>query len=519
METQELKYPIGVQSFQEIRKGYVYVDKTPLVWRLTTRGKYYFLSRPRRFGKSLLLSTIEAYFMGRKELFEGLYISTVEKEWAEYPVLHLDLNTGVFNSKKELRKVLGAFLKDSAKKYGVSDNPRSTPPLRFKHLLEELSQKCGRNAVILVDEYDKPLMNNIDDSEKHEEIQKELKAFYGVMKTCDQFIRFGMITGVGRFSKVSIFSDLNNLNDISLDDAYNAICGISESELNEYFSESIATLAKRYKTTPGEMHAAIQRKYDGYRFGEPELTERIYNPFSLVNCFEERSLRDYWFDTGTPSFLIKTLMKVGFNFSKDEIDVMENVLKGVNVAASSPYSLLYQTGYFTIKDYDPRFQKYTLGIPNEEVRSGFSNLAFIAYGGKKANEFSIPEFLSDLETGNVDGFMQRLQSMIAHIPYEQAVQSEAVYHNVLYLLFTMLGYQTESECHMNNGRTDMVVKTRQYIYIFEFKFNENVAKAMCQINRRQYDKPYQADGRQIVKVAVNFASDQRNIADWIVEKG
>lgn len=517
MDNKLRKYPVGIQSFEEIRTGgYYYVDKTAYVWRLVNTGKYYFLSRPRRFGKSLLLSTIESHLSGRRDLFKGLKIEALENDWKEYPVLHIDLNVGKYDDIKGLLETIDYFIRKAAMKYGVVDNPMVEPELRFQNLIQGIKDITQCQVVILVDEYDKPLLNSIDNEQLYAKMQSQLNAFYGVLKTCDPLVKFAMFTGVARFGKVSIFSDLNNLEDISLDEAYNGICGISESEMTDVFSDSIKNIAGKYRVGEAEMLGMLRDKYDGYHFAYPESTEGIFNPFSLINCFKSLKMGEYWFDTGTPTFLMKMLVKTGFNFSRERIDVMENVLKGVNVPEGSPFSLLYQTGYFTIKAYDRQFDRYTLGLPNEEVRSGFNNMAFIVYGGRRANEFNITEFLSDLEGGNVDGFMQRLKSMIAMIPYEQAVQSEAVYHNVLYLLFTMLNYQTHSETHINNGRTDMVVKTRDYIYIFEFKFNQSVTRAMSQINSRHYDEPYKADGRQIIKVGVAFSSDERNIQSWTI---
>ena len=512
------KYPVGVQSFREIRTGnYYYADKTEYVWQLVNTGKYYFLSRPRRFGKSLLLSTLEAYLSGCKGLFEGLKIASLEKEWTQYPVLHLDLNIGKYDNLNSLTEVIDSFIEKNARRFKVAHNPDAEPELRFQRLIEEIEATTMQQVVVLVDEYNKPLLNSIDKESVYREMQRQLKAFYGVLKTCDKSIKFAMLTGVARFGKVSIFSDLNNLRDISLDSTYNGACGISESELEEVFEYPIKKLAECQGMTVESTKSELRRMYDGYRFSGSVPHERIYNPFSIINCFASMNFGEYWFDTGTPSFLMKMLVKAGFNFSREQIDVTENILKGVNVPEGSPFSLLYQTGYFTIKDYDKRFRRYTLGLPNEEVRTGFNSMAFIAYGGRRANEFSIPEFLDDLESGNVGGFMQRLKSMISSIPYEQAIQSESVYHNVLYLLFTMLNYQTETETHLNNGRTDMVVKTRDYIYIFEFKFNQPVAKAMSQINSRHYDEPYKADGRKIIKIGVNFSPDERNIQDWNAE--
>lgn len=514
-----IKYPVGVQAFSKMREvGYLYVDKTPWVWRLANDGSnVVFLSRPRRFGKSLMLSTLDAYFSGQKELFEGLYISTVEKEWIEYPVFHFDFNLGLFKSVPDLVDVIDYYLRQFEEKYGLKYHREDDVSVCFSNLITEVYNRTGQKVVILVDEYDKPILNNVENKELTKEIRDTLKSFYGVLKTCDPYIRFAMFTGVARFAKVSIFSDLNNLKDISLEPEYNAICGISESELNNYFSQSIEDLAKALSISNQEAREKLKTNYDGYRFTKSPTAEGIYNPFSLMNCFTSNSISNYWLETGTPTFLVKLMMKDGYDFSDSEIGASEDELKGVNQMDFSPISLMYQTGYYTIKKYDPEFHRYILGYPNREVEVGFKTLTYNAYTLSRPLEFNIENFLRDLETAHTDDFMRRLQSLLAKIPYEQAREVEAVYHNALYLLFTMLGYRTECECSMNQGRTDMVVFTKRYIYVFEFKLNRSAAEAMAQINSRLYDSPYQSDGRRIIKVGVNFASDRRNIESWVVE--
>lgn len=518
MAQQTLKYPIGVQSFREIREGgYVYVDKTEPVWNLVNSGKYYFLSRPRRFGKSLLLSTLEAYFRGQKELFEGLAIYDLEKDWTEYPVLHLALNTQIYDSVEALEYTITRQLKEFAKTVGVDILPDGSVADKFIQLLIDTSKSKGRGVVVLIDEYDKPLLSAVEDKELYAEYQRILKGFYGVIKSADSYIKFAMLTGVARFSKVSVFSDLNNLNDISLDTQYNSICGISKSELDRYFTSSIEKLAEHLHLSLDQAGDELKRNYDGYHFSDPKFSEDVYNPFSLLNCFSRSDIGEYWFETGTPTFLIKMLVKEGIDFSNLCFKVPENILKGINVPQNSAKALMYQTGYLTIKEFNPKFRTYTIGLPNEEVRSGLLNLSFIVYGSKRATEFDIGCFHADLEEGDVNAFMERLKALIADIPYEQARQSEATYHNVLYLLFTVLGYRTECEHHMSRGRSDLTVMTDRYIYLFEFKYDGTAEEALRQIEERQYDAPYKADGREIVRIGVNFSSGDRNIDRWIVQ--
>lgn len=512
-----LKYPIGVQSFKQIREnGFLYIDKTEKIWMLANLGKYYFLSRPRRFGKSLMLSTLKAYFLGQKELFEGLAINEYEKDWVEYPVFHFDFNPQIYDSVDALKMTITRQLEEFETTFGLPKGEGAIPD-RFISLIKGAFAKTGRNAVILVDEYDKALLATIDNKPLYEEFQTVLKGFYGVLKTCDEWIRFVMITGVGRFAHVSIFSDLNNLNDISLDKKYNDLCGISETEFNENFGPEIEEIARRYRMTPEEAKSELKLMYDGYRFTDPEYCEGIYNPFSLLNCFSKSDMSNYWFSTGTPTFLVKLLMRQGYNFSHLDFKVDDSELKGVNNPEKSVVSLLYQTGYLTIKSFDYRTGTYTIGLPNREVKSGLYRLAFVIYGGPGQElSFRYTQFATDLENGDVEGFIQRLKSLFANIPHEQMLKTEAAFHNVIFLLFTLLGYITESEHHVNTGISDLVIKTPGRVYIFEFKLNSTAKAAMEQINSRHYDEPYRAEGRQIIKVGINFSTAARNIDDWEV---
>lgn len=510
-------YPIGVQSFQKLREGNaIYVDKTRFVWKLANQMAPVFLSRPRRFGKSLMLSTLEAYFLGKKELFEGLEIYELEKNWEVYPVFHIDLNIGEYKTLEDLRISLSFSLDTIARDYDFKDIRTDEPYQRFISFIDQAISSIKKPVVILIDEYDKPLLECPDTLKK--DYEDTLRSFYSVLKTYDKKIRFAMLTGVARFGKVSVFSALNNLNDISLDEDFNSICGISQSELEEYFKVPIQELAKRHRLSEEECMAKLKKYYDGYHFSDPEFTEDIYNPFSLLNCFYKRRFGEFWFDTATPRYLIKALMKTGLNYSDlHGIKADENVLVGVNVPENSAASILYQTGYLTIKGYDPAFGRYILDFPNEEVRNGFTKVTFIIYGSKDPNEFDIASFIRDLSQGNPGGFMRRLKSLVAKNPYEHAEHFEAVYHNILFVLFTLLGYQTESECHFNKGRADLIVKTGGYVYKFEFKLDKSAGEALCQIANRGYAVPFESETRKVFKVGVNFSSEARNITDWTIE--
>ena len=521
MEKKNVIYPIGLQSFEKLRKaGCVYVDKTEYLWNLAQQFSPVFLSRPRRFGKSLFLSTAEAYFMGKKQLFEGLAISEYENEWACHPVFHFDFNTVEPKSLADLDASIDMQLSVYEKAYGIVPKEGDTFPNRLTILIDRSTEEMDQPAVILVDEYDKPLLNSSCNKNLLDDISSRLKAFYGVTKSSDDKIRFAMFTGVARFSKVSVFSDLNNLYDISLDYDYNAICGVSESELLPYFSDSIAKLAEFWNVSYDEMLHILKAKYDGYNFSDPRLTECIYNPFSLLSCFRQKKLDDYWFDTGTPTYLIRTLIKGSYDLSRfrDDINVNADVLKGINTPEGSPIATLYQSGYLSIKAFDGMANRYTIGFPNQEVRTGFDQLAFRAYASSSdEGRFNIGRFVEDVNNGNPEGFMHRLKALIANVPHEQALYTEATLHNVIFLLFTLLKRDVHAECHNNRGVTDLVVTTDRFAYIFEFKFDKTAAKAMEQINDRRYDAPFQTADLKVFKIAVNFSSKERNIQSWVIE--
>lgn len=519
MTEKKMTYPIGIQSFEEIRNGgYVYIDKTQYLWDLCHTGKYYFLSRPRRFGKSLFLSTAEAYFLGKRELFSGLAISSLEKEWKKYPVFHFDFNPQQYASIEELRENIRRQLTTFENAVGVTPYTSGSLSDRFLMLIQNTWEKTKCQSVILVDEYDKPLLNSVENKNLRKEIMDELKPFYGVVKSTDRFIKFTMFTGVARFSKVSVFSDLNNLLDISLTEDYNSICGISESELLDYFEVPIEEMARRYDTSVENMLQTLKRKYDGYNFSNPKFTECLYNPFSLLNCFYNKRIDDYWFDSGTPSFLIKVLIgdEQDLPALYDDIVVDADEMKGINNPENSPITALYQTGYLTVKAYDMRRNKYTIGFPNEEVANGFNKLAYQVYGSKEQGRFNISKFLDDVNSGNPEGFMRRLHALLATVPHEQAFYAEATYQNIIFLLFTLLKRDVHTEFHSDLGESDLVVKTDSYSYIFEFKFNKSVAKAMQQLNDRKYDTPWTTDDQEVFKIAVNYSLHDRNI-NWKIE--
>lgn len=512
-------YPVGIQNFEEIRKGnYYYIDKTELVYQLVSSGKYYFLSRPRRFGKSLLISTLEAYFQGKKELFKDLAIETLEKEWLEYPILHFDLNTKKYESKVSIAEILNQHLEKWEAIYGDEKRERS-PEERFSYIIEKISTVTGRNVVILIDEYDKPMLQAIGNEDLLNDYRNTLKAFYGVMKSCDKYIKFAMLTGVTKFSKVSVFSDLNNLMDISIDDRFANICGITEKELHHYFKDDIRELGKKNGLSEEETKVTLKKLYDGYHF--VEYSDDIYNPFSILNTFAKMKFGSYWFETGTPTFLIELLKQSKYNLYRlTEEMASADSLGGIDTMNSNPVPILYQSGYLTIKGYDKEFQVYSLGFPNKEVEEGFTkfllpNYAYLETGNPS---FEIMSFVKDVRKGDVESFMKRLKSFFADTPYEIARDLELHYQNVLFIVFKLLGFYTQAEYHTSNGRIDMVIKTNKYIYVMEFKLDGTAEEALTQINDKQYAVPFATDSKKVFKIGVNFSKRTRGIEKWIVEE-
>ncbi|MBS5529134.1 MAG: AAA family ATPase, partial [Prevotella sp.] len=431
-----MKFPIGIQNFESLRNdNYVYVDKTALIYKLADTGRYYFLSRPRRFGKSLLVSTLEAYFSGKKELFRGLAIENLEKDWEEYPILHLDLNTAKYDSADALLNVLNDVLSNWEATYGTSPT-EVTPELRFKGIVRRAWERTGRRVVILVDEYDKPMLQAIGNEGLQEEYRNILKAFYSVLKTQDRYIRFALLTGVTKFGKVSVFSDLNNLDDISMDSRYIDICGITEAEIHKYFEESLHSLAESEGIGYEGVCEKLRLMYDGYHFRNGCVG--IYNPFSLLNTLNKLEFGDYWFETGTPSFLVHLLKEADYdlnNLQKEQVSA--DVLNSIDSMSRNPIPVIYQSGYLTIKGYDERFKIYKLGFPNKEVEDGFIKYLTPMYTPIENNktEFFVASFVDDVESGNPEGFMERLQSLFADTDYEITGKLEKYFQNSMYLVF------------------------------------------------------------------------------------
>lgn len=509
-------YPIGIQNFESLRHdGYVYVDKTEHIYRLVSTGRYYFLSRPRRFGKSLLISTMDAYFRGQRDLFNGLAIDTLDdKEWVERPVLHLDLNTAKYETKEDLEERLDKSVTEWENLYGVDATEKSLP-LRFLGVVERAAKKTGHRVAILVDEYDKPLLQALGNEPLMDEYRKTLKAFYSVLKTQDEYIKFGFLTGVTKFSKVSIFSDLNNLQDISMDERYADICGVSEEELHQYFASSVKELAKANNITEEECYAKLKKKFDGYHFENG--AKGVYNPFSLLNTFKCNKFSDYWFESGTPTFLVELMKKTNYDLRCLQTEqVTSDVLNSIDTMTYNPIPVLYQSGYLTIKGLDEEFGLYHLGFPNEEVERGFVKFLLPSYTPLNSNNgsFFVSNFVRDVRDGNVEGFMERLQTMFDDNDYRVAGKLELYFQNMMYVIFKMMGFYTEVERATSKGRIDITIKTHSYIYIMEIKLDGTADEALKQIEEKGYAKPYAQDPRQLFKLGVNFDSESRSINEW-----
>lgn len=510
-----MKYPIGIQSFEKLRSnGYVYVDKTALIYKLADEGSYYFLSRPRRFGKSLLISTMEAYFSGRRDLFTGLAIESLEKDWVKYPVLHLDLNTQKYEVASDLDQVLDYNLKQWEKMYG-KDSDASSPSLRFLSVVRNAYVKTGRRVVILVDEYDKPMLQAINNDKLQDEYRSTLKAFYSVLKTQDRYIKFAFLTGVTKFGKVSVFSDLNNLFDISMDARYQTICGITKEEMLAYFDEGIRYVAANNDLSYEDACEKLRKRYDGYHFRQNGTA--IYNPFSLLNTFSTGEFGSYWFETGTPTFLVKLLQRDDYylpNLTEEEVTV--DILNSIDSVSTSPIPVIYQSGYLTIKGYDPEFRIYSLGFPNEEVSEGFLSylLPYYTHVGQTEGSMCIRNFVRDLLAGRPADFMKRMDVMFADSDYKIVGEAEKYFQNAFYVVTKLLGFYVNVERTISDGRIDMVVKTKDYIYIFEFKYDQSADAALKQIEDKEYSKPFALDKRKLFKVGVNFNRQKRCIDDW-----
>lgn len=513
-----VKYPVSESSFREIiNGGYLYVDKTQYIHQMKETGKFYFLSRPRRFGKSLLISTMENYFRGRRELFRGLAIDRLEpEEWTEYPVLHLDFTRGGYNKAEDLTNLLDKAVSEWENEYGTP-NPSQTPDWRFDKLIRDVCEKTGKQVVVLIDEYDSPVVDVADHPELVAANRKGLHDFYRVMKANSDCLKFVFLTGVGKLGQINIFSGLNNIADISLDPRYSAICGITTEELTDNFQEGIKDLGQKWGWSTEKTLQKLKIQYDGYHFAE-DLTD-VYNPFSVIKALNFLNVGDYWFQSGTPTRLIKQFLENDWGATDLEgTAVSRSVLESGNVLGDDLALTCYYTGYLTIKSYNQRRDRFTLGYPNTEVRKGFFSdlLGTVKKWNARETENFVDSLLDFIDEDNIDGFMHELQSFLAGIPYMNNTNTETQWQKDILIVCRLLGMNADVESRTSDGRIDMVLESPNKIYIIEFKYGGTPEEALKQIEDKRYALRYEnsLNPKEIVKVGVNISPETRNIDGW-----
>ena len=516
MEDLQRLYPIGIQTFSKIREGnYLYIDKTEYVYRMThSASSYMFLSRPRRFGKSLLTSTLHSYFSGRKDLFHGLAMEKLEKEWTEYPVLHFDMSTAKHADSEQLLQELNLKLYGYEQIYGRLEE-EVNPNQRLMGLIKRAYEQTGKKVVVLIDEYDAPLLDVVHERENLDVLRNIMRNFYSPLKACDPYLRYVFLTGITKFSQLSIFSELNNIKNISMDEPYAVICGISEDEIRLQMKDDLEGLAKKLGITPEEALMKLKENYDGYHFTSP--SPDIYNPFSLLNAFADGKFGSYWFGSGTPTYLINMLKKFGVEPSEignNRVSVEDFDAPTERMTSIIP--LLYQSGYITIKNYDEELDLYTLNIPNKEVRIGLMKSLLPHYVGSKAPETTtMVAYLSrDIRNGDMDTALRRLQTFLSTIPQCDNTKYEGHYQQVFYIIFSLLGYYVDVEVRTPRGRVDIVLRTKTTLYVMELKLDKSAGEAMEQIDLKNYPERFALCGLPVVKVAVSFDSERCTIGGW-----
>lgn len=513
-------YPLGIQTFAEIiRRKMVYVDKTAYVWNMAATGKFYFLSRPRRFGKSLLVSTMQSYFEGKKELFKGLEMEKLEKQWTEYPVFHFDMSGGKHMGTEQLEEYLSCRLDNEERKWGIEKKAKNANN-RLINLIDAAYEKTGKQVVVLIDEYDAPMLDVAHEEKNLEELRNTMRNFYSPLKLCEPKLRFVFLTGVTKFSQVSIFSELNNINDISMDREYAGICGVTKEELLTQMSEDIDMLAETQKLDREEMVEKLRENYDGYHFAA-ESTD-VFNPYSLINCFEKKETGAYWFSSGTPTYLLNMMRKFEVKpadvMTRVEADATEFDVPTENMTTIMP--LLYQSGYITIKKYDKDYNFYTLDVPNKEVMVGLTKALIPSYvtTNTLTTTNTARRIAQAIDKGDIDGALELLQTFLATVPYCDNTDYEGHYQQLLFVVFSLLtDYLVDVEVHTPKGRVDIVLLTRNNLFLFELKMNADAQTAMRQINLKNYRERFALAGKPIIKVGINFSSEKRNIDGWKIE--
>ena len=519
MESKELKrLPVGIQTFEKlIEQNCLYVDKTAFIPKMTAYSKYIFLNRPRRFGKSLLVSTLQSYFEGRKELFKGLYIDSVEKEWKEYPVLHFSMASSKHMEKEQLVNYLLFILDENERRFGLSSE-YPDPNVRLYNLITRVYQKTGKKVVVLIDEYDTPLLDVVHEGEKLPALRQVMRNFYSPLKDCDPYLHFVFLTGITKFSQLSIFSELNNLKNISMDPQFAALCGISVEEVEEQMADYLEDLATAQDMSPTEALKALKRQYDGYHFSWP--SPDMFNPFSLLNALQDRRLKSYWFESGTPTFLIEMLRK--FNVAPSMLKPTKTMASAFDAPTESMTSiipLLYQSGYYTIKEYNRMGDLYMLDIPNNEIRIGLMESLlpnYVQVDTYKGTTTVAEMYLALLEE-NLDEMLRLLQAYLLTIPQCDNTNYEGHYQQLLYVIFSLLGRYVDVEVRTATGRVDMVMRTTQKLYLFELKLNRSAEAAMKQIDLKNYPTRFALCQLPVVKIGINFDAEQHTITDWQIE--
>ncbi len=510
------KFPIGIQTFERLRNdGYVYVDKTDLVYRLVHGSTFNFLSRPRRFGKSLLVSTLQAYFEGKKELFSGLAMEKLETEWIQYPVLHLDLSGVNYHETGSLENLLHVNLSQWENLFGRDPNEDKFG-MRFIGVIKRAFEQTGRQVVLLVDEYEKPVLDTIGDPIQQTHIDT-LHGFYGGIKPCEKYLKFVLLTGVTKIGKLSVFSALNNLRELTFLGEFSSLCGITEKELHKVLAEDIHDLAVANKMTDEEACARLKEQYDGYHFKQD--TEGIYNPYSLITALCNKEIGNYWFASGTPTYLVELFKKNHYEIGAIETaSYSESELNEVDSFNDDVIPLLYQSGYLTLKEYNPEFENYKLGFPNKEVEKGLLDFFIPFYTGHKPRSvFDVRRFVEDIRSGNAESFLIRLQSLMADVPYDIESDLEVHVQNFCFLLFKLVGYYVHAEYHTNIGRIDIKFETDKYIYIIEFKKDRSAKAALKQIKDKNYFWPFMSDPRTKFLIGMNYNLKLKGAGKFVIE--
>ena len=517
METLPRRYPLGIQTFQKIiEENMLYVDKTELIYKLTQSYSYVFLSRPRRFGKSLLVSTLASYFRGEKELFKGLAMERLEKQWKKHPVIHLSLASVKEIEPEKIEESLSDRLRDIEHQFGI-ERKSNILGSRLKDIIQQTTEQYGEKAVVVLDEYDAPLLNVLHDEQRLKEVRQLMRTLYAPLKDCDPYLRFVFITGISKFSQLSIFSEINNLTVISMDDEYAALCGFTQQEIEENFQEGIKQLAEKEELSVEQTLDKLRQMYHGYHFSSD--SPGVYNPYSIINALAKKKIENFWFSTGTPSFLVEMLRKFHTDISR--IDGSEAVATSFDAPTENMKSILplfYQSGYITIKNFDRKANIFTLGFPNKEVKTGLMDNLYTYYVAptldyRDSNIWRISKgFLED----DPETSLQTLHAYLEGIPYQDSRFDENHYTQMLYVIFSLLGLHVDSQVRTAKGRLDVVVKTDDHIYVMEVKLDRPAREAIEQIDSKNYLLPYSLDGRQLTKIGISFSTEERNVTEWVI---